>query len=160
MGSAGGLPTGQDEVQELEGRLEASAGEADLVGIHGQEGQGAEEGQEAGSHGKAAGRVVAVEDTVQLRVVGLVLVAIGQQGGKHDQGEDLWVGSGVPEPEWSSCLPKPAPQPSSPSVSWGVCFPLSWEFQALPPGHVLRAFILARASSCLLGPCTSLVWPP
>ena len=91
-----GSPTGQDEVQELEGRLEAGAGEADLVGVQGQEGQRAEEGQQAGPHSEAAGCAVAVEDTVQLRVVGLVLVAVGQQGGEHDQGEDLWVQGGFP----------------------------------------------------------------
>lgn len=92
-GGVGGL-TSQDEVQELEGRLEAAAGQEALVGIQGQEGQAAEEGQEAGSHREAAGRAVAVENAVQLRRVGLVLVAVSQQGREDDEGEDLWVRGG------------------------------------------------------------------
>lgn len=62
-----GVLTSQDEVQELEGRLEVGAGDAALVGVQDEEGQAAEEGQEAGPHGEAAGRVVAVEDAVELR---------------------------------------------------------------------------------------------
>lgn len=58
--------TSQDEVQELEGRLEAGAADAALVGIQGEEGQAAEESQEAGSYGEAAGHVVAIEDAVEL----------------------------------------------------------------------------------------------
>lgn len=61
----GGL-TGQDEVQELEGRLEAAGGGAALMGVQGEEGQAAEEGQEASSHSEAAARVVAVEDAMEL----------------------------------------------------------------------------------------------
>ena len=61
----GGL-TSQDEVQELEGRLEAGAGDAVLVGVQGQEGQAAEQGQEAGAHGEAARHVVAIEDALEL----------------------------------------------------------------------------------------------
>lgn len=58
--------TSQDEVQELEGRLEAGAADAALVGIQGEEGQAAEESQEASSYGEAAGHLVAIEDAVEL----------------------------------------------------------------------------------------------
>lgn len=83
--------TCQDEVQELEGCLEAGAGDAGLVGVQGQEDQAAEEGQEASPHSEAAGHAVAFEDAVELRRVRLVLVAISQQGREDDEGEDLWV---------------------------------------------------------------------
>lgn len=97
QGGAGrGSPglTSQDQVQELEGCLKARTGDAVLVGVQGQEGQAADEGQEAGPHGEAAGHVVAVEHAVELRRVRLVLVAVGQQGGEDDEGEDLWVQEG------------------------------------------------------------------
>lgn len=125
----GGL-TGQDEVQKLEGRLEAAAGGAALMGVQGEEGQAAEEGQEASSHSEAAARAVAVEDAVELRRVGLVLVAISQQGGEDDEGEDLWVRDGGPQgPEQSSA----SPQTGSSSRAgphhwvWGpCCTPSRW----------------------------------
>lgn len=97
--------TGQDEVQELESRPEAGAGDVALVGVQGQEDQAAEQGQEAGPHGEAAGRVVAVEDTAELRRVRLVLVAIGQQGGEDDEGEDLRRREQVPGPRVELSLP-------------------------------------------------------
>lgn len=86
--------TGQDEVQQLDGCLEAGAGDAALVGVQGQEAQRAEEGGEAGAHGEAAGHVVAVEDAVELRRVRLVLEAVGQHRREDDEREDLWVREG------------------------------------------------------------------
>lgn len=108
--------TSQDEVQELEGRPEARVGDAALMGVQGQEGQAAEQGQEAGPHGEAAGHVVAVEHTVELRRVRLVLVAVGQQGGEDDEGEDLWIQEGVPVPESSSASPGTLSSPMVPRL--------------------------------------------
>lgn len=138
-----GALTSQDEVQQLERRLEAGAAATALVGVQGEEGQAAEEGQEAGSHGEAAGHVVAVQDAVERRRLGLVLVAVGQQGGEDDEGEDLWAQEGVPSrPTWSSATTETAPSPGSPSRSGG---PRS------PPCHILGAskpvFIAPHPSS-------------
>lgn len=128
--------TGQDQIQELEGRLEAGAGDAALVGVQGQEGQAAEEGQEAGPHGEAAGHVVAVEHAVELRRARLVLVAVGQQGGEDDEGEDLWCGRGIPRARRAAqCLPKPLILP----VYGPILLTFSGQFWPLPPCQVLRA---------------------
>lgn len=130
-GWSGGALTSQDEVQQLECRLEAGAAATTLVGVQGKEGQAAEEGQEAGSHGEAAGHIVAVQDAVERRRLGLVLVAVGQQGGEDDEGEDLWAQEGVPSrPTWSSVPTKTAHSPGSPSRSGGL---------RSPPCHVLGA---------------------
>lgn len=147
--------TSQDEVQELEGHLEAGAGDVGLVGIQGEEGQAAEEGQEASFLSEAAGQVVAVEHTAELRRVRLVLVAISQQGGEDDEGEDLWVWEGEPRAlEWSSGSPKlahppgphlwtvgpalPCPTPSCcPSPLFSILVQAS-SLASLPPVSALR----------------------
>lgn len=83
--------TGQHQVQEPEGCFKSGVYDAALMGVEGKEDQAAEEGQESSSYCEATGHLVAVEDTVELRRVSPVLVAISQERRKDDQGEDLWA---------------------------------------------------------------------
>lgn len=142
--------TSQDEVQELEGHLEAGAGDVGLVGIQGEEGQAAEEGQEASFLSEAAGQVVAVEHTAELRRVRLVLVAISQQGGEDDEGEDLWVWEGEPRAlEWSSGSPKLAHPPGPHLWTVGPALPYTLLLPITPLLHPSSGLLPGLPASSL-----------